>query len=173
MKKKAIVVLAALALAGSFTACGGGAEHEPLPASDVPEHFHLTAPPPGARPVADVLASAQSGDEVVVVGRVGGAERVFVDGFAAFTLVDPGVQPCGVGKMDDCPTPWDYCCDPPEVMAKSTLSVELVDGKSPLRASARGFHGLDHLSTVVVQGELVRDGEGNARVLARGIHVKS
>ncbi len=158
----ALVLLAA--------ACGRTAE-APLPASDVPESFHLAAAPAGAKPVGEIVSDARSGDEVVVTGRVGGAEKVFVDGYAAFTIVDPSVLPCGAGKMDECETPWDYCCDPPDVMAANSLSVELVADGRPLRAQARGFHGLDHLDTVVVRGTVEKDAQGNVRVLASGVHV--
>ena len=154
-----------------LSACGG--ENAPsAPASDVPERFYLASAPPSAQPVGAVVATAKDGDEVVVTGRVGGAKKVFIDGFAAFTIIDAIVPPCGVGKMDDCKTPWDYCCDAPEVLAKNGLSVELVADGQPLRANARGFHGLDHLSTVVVTGKVARDSAGNVRVLASGLHVQ-
>ena len=154
------------------TACGPGESSAALPASDVPERFFLASAPQAARPVGEIVASARPGEEVVVTGRVGGAAKVFVDGYAAFTIVAPRVQPCGVGKMDECPTPWDYCCDSPEVMAANALSVELVADGQPLRANARGFHGLDHLKTVVVVGQVARDEAGNVRVLASGLHVE-
>jgi hypothetical protein len=153
-------------------ACGPAGSNAELPASDVPERFFLASAPPSARPVGEIVASARPGEQVAVTGRVGGAEKVFVDGYAAFTIVDPRVEPCGASKMDDCPTPWDYCCDSPEVMAANALSVELVANGKPLRANARGFHGLDHMKTVVVVGEVARDEAGNVRVLASGLHVQ-
>jgi hypothetical protein len=168
-KQPALLLVLALAFAAS---CSHEAHSSSAPASDVPESFFL-ASPPAARTVADVITSAKDGDEVVVIGRVGGARKVFVDGFAAFSIVDATVQPCGSAKMDECQTPWDYCCDAPEVMAKNTVSVELMlDGK-PLKATARSFHGLDHLKTVVVTGKVVRDDAGNVRVLATGLHVQA
>lgn len=169
MNQRLLAHLTALVLA-LLSACGGEAAPA-RPASDVPERFYLASAPP-AQAVAAVVATAKDGDEVVVTGRVGGAKKVFVDGFAAFTLVDAAVPPCGAAKMDDCETPWDYCCDAPEVLAKNGLSVELVADGQPLRANARGFHGLDHLSTVVVAGKVARDSAGNVRVLASGLFVQ-
>ena len=153
-------------------ACGRSDSSAALPASDVPEGFYLASAPAGAKPVAEVVASAKDGDAVVVTGRVGGAKKVFVDGYAAFTIVDPKIQPCGAGNMDECQTPWDYCCDAPDVIAANALSVELVADGKPLAASARGFHGLDHLDTVVVTGTVDKDSAGNVRVLASGLHVQ-
>lgn len=154
-----------------LSACGG--ESAPAaPASDVPESFYLASAPPSARPVGEIVAGAKDGDEVVITGRVGGAKKVFVDGFAAFTLIDAKVLPCGEGSMDECETPWDYCCDTPEMLAANGVSVELVADGQPLHARARGFHGLDHLKTVVVAGKVARDPAGNVRVLASGLHVQ-
>ena len=48
-------------------------------------------------------------DEVVLVGRIGGSEAPFVDGLAAFTIVDAKVPPCSA--EEGCETPWDYCCE--------------------------------------------------------------
>jgi hypothetical protein len=143
----------------------------PTPKSTVPESFFVATAPASPKSVAEVIASAKDGDSVVVTGRVGGARKVFVDDYAAFTIVDAKVPPCGTEADDDCKTPWDYCCEPPDVMAKNELSVELTADGKLLKASPRGFHGLDHLTTVVVQGKLAKDGAGNARVLATGIHV--
>lgn len=166
-----LLVLSSALLLPFVPACGGEGAHA-APVSDVPESFFLASAPPAAQPVGAVVATAKEGAEVVVTGRVGGAEKVFIDGFAAFTIIDATVPPCGVGKMDDCETPWDYCCDAPEVLAANGLSVELVADGQPLRANARGFHGLDHLSTVVVTGKVARDSAGNVRVLASGLHVQ-
>lgn len=164
--------LALLALALPLVSACGPETSSGLPVSDVPESFFLETAPAAARPVGEVVASAKDGERVVVTGRVGGAEKVFVDGYAAFTIIDAEIQPCGVDKMDDCPTPWDYCCDAPDVLAANGLSVELVADGAPLRASARGFHGLDHLTTVLVEGTVARDAAGNVRVLATGLHVQ-
>jgi hypothetical protein len=161
--------LASLFLLASLAACGGDAP-EPAPAtSALPESFHLAAEPGGVRPVADVLASAEDGDQVAVVGRVGGSARPFVDGAAAFSLVDPVAIPCGEDGMT-CKTPWDYSCAD---LAGRVVNVELVDADGRLVAEdVRGFHGLDHLDTVVVEGEVAKDEAGNVRLLASGLHVR-
>ncbi len=165
-------LMCVLILALAFVAgCGKNETSVAVPASNVPESFFVATAPPAAKPVSEVVASAKNGEQVVVTGRVGGDRKVFVDGYAAFTIVDAQIAPCGKDKMDDCPTPWDYCCDPPDVMAANTLSVELMADGKLLKANPRGFHGLDHLKTVVVQGRVAKDEAGNVRVLASGIHV--
>jgi hypothetical protein len=140
--------------------------------SDLPESFYLSKAPIGAKNVGEVLETAKPGETVVVTGRVGGAKDVFVEGVAWFSFVDTSLKPCNVeGPMPNCPTPWDNCCTAPEELARKKLSIEVSDGKKPVRQNVRGFHGLDHNAIVTVVGEFAKDEAGNATVRASGIHV--
>jgi hypothetical protein len=142
-----------------------------LPASDLPERFHLADAPAGAVAVAAARKSAAQGEHLVVRGIVGGSTTPFVENLAAFTIVDPGlVNVCASGD-DHCPTPWDYCCVDPAALRDGSLMVEFRDGSAPLPAGARGFHGLDHLSEVVVAGRAEVDERGNLTVVATGLHL--
>jgi hypothetical protein len=138
-----------------------------LHASNLPDSYWLKAAPAGAKPVAEVREKAKTGESVVVTGRVGGAKEPFTSGAAAFTLVDAALPPC----KDDCESPWDYCCEPQDKLTKHTITVEFREKDSVLKMPARGFHGLDHLKTVVVSGDVKKDDAGNVIVVAKGIHV--
>lgn len=158
-----------------LAACSGGVPGpQALPTPDLPARFWAPEAPAGARPVSAVHADAADGARVVLEGIVGGAQRVFVDGAAVFTLVDPTLKSC-VG-MDEgascCATPWDYCCEDPAAVRRGTATIELRDGLRPLPVSPRGFHGLDHLSRVVVEGVAERDAAGNLLVAAERLHVR-
>ena len=162
-------LLALLLALAPLAACGGDAQEPAPPTSSLPDTFHLAAEPDDVRPVAEVLASAGDGEHVAVVGRVGGSARPFVDGAASFSLVDPVAVPCGEDGMT-CKTPWDYCCAD---LAGRVVNVELVDADGRLvTGNVRGFHGLDHLDTVVVEGEVAKDEAGNVRLLASGLRVR-
>lgn len=152
-------------------ACSSEAPRETLPSPDLPARFWSASEPAGALPVAEVHAAAENGQRVVLLGAVGGARKVFVDGAAVFTLVDPALVSC-VGDGMGCKTPWDYCCEDPEKMRRGTATIELRDGDRLLPVSPRGFHGLDHLSLVVVEGLAERDGSGNLVVAAERLHVR-
>jgi hypothetical protein len=157
----------------SASACSRSEPSASPPAkSDLPERFALATEPPSPIPVSEARARARTGDSLVVVGRVGGAKKVFVDGAALFTLVDPSLPACGEGRADDCHTPWDYCCNDPAELAAHTLTVEFSDGGTLLKQNPRGFHGLDHLKTVVVQGSARKDEAGNLTLVATGIFVR-
>lgn len=65
--------------------------------------------PEGAMGVIQVREKAKDGDDVVIVGRIGGSENPWVQGQAAFTIVDPSLKSCLECGAHDCPKPWDYC----------------------------------------------------------------
>lgn len=163
-------LVAASALLCAAAACGGqGASQSAESRSNLPERFHLAQAPSGAVDVSAVHANAKDGEPIVVRGSVGGSEDAFVEGVAAFTIVDPALKSCENDGMD-CPTPWDYCCVDPSTLAKSSAMVEISEGGQLLKASPRYFHGLDHLTSVVVQGTAKRDAQGNLTVVATGLH---
>lgn len=157
-------------LACSALACSKGAP-APEPRSALPDRFHLASEPPGARAVAEVRARSSEGEEVVVLGIVGGSPDPFVAGAAAFTIVDPARKACHGDGMN-CKTPWDYCCEDPKAMQASTAVIELREEGRVIATSARGFHGLSPDKTVVVKGTASRDGAGNLTVVASGIHIR-
>jgi hypothetical protein len=132
------------------------------------ESYLVATKPAGAKPVLAVRAEAKPGDEVVVEGRA----KDFVDGRALMTIVDPSKSACDeAGPMDECPTPWDYCCDPPEEITAATAMVELRDASGIVKDGLKGFHGLDHMDTVVASGTLETDAAGNVTVVAKQIYV--
>lgn len=71
--------------------------------------FLLTSEPADAVDVIKVREEAKDGDDVVILGRIGGSENPWVEGRAAFSIVDPSLKSCKECGSDDCPKPWDYC----------------------------------------------------------------
>ncbi|MCI0456221.1 MAG: hypothetical protein L0Z62_04475 [Gemmataceae bacterium] len=128
----------------------------------------LAAEPAGAKGVIEVRKHAKDGEEVVVVGRIGGSKEPLVKGRAAFTIVDPSLEPC----EDD--TPWVYCCTPREELAQGMVYVKFVDGQGrTLAQDARQLLGVKELSTVVVRGQARRDESGNlTAIVASGLYVR-
>jgi len=97
-------------LAISGCAQGDPATSEPLPLTAVAgSTYLLDSEPAGARGVIEVRAAAKDRDEVVVVGRIGGSANPWVEGRAAFSIVDPSIKSCADCGSDDCEKPWDYC----------------------------------------------------------------
>lgn len=132
--------------------------------------FVISIEPTGAVPVGMARDSIEGGQEVTLVGIIGGSSQPFVDGLAAFTVVDPKVPYCSA--EENCPTPWDYCCTQDQVK-DNIATVKVVDesGK-PVAQDARRLLGVKELSTVVVQGTAARDERGNLTVAATGVFIR-
>ena len=158
-------------LVALFAAGCGRSEQAAETSPDVPADasYLLTAEPQGAAGVAE--ARQADAEEVTVIGRVGGSPHPFVEGMAAFTIVDPKIPHCAA--EEGCPTPWDYCCTKNQ-LADNMALVKVIDSQGrPVASDARELLGIRGLSVVVVKGESQRDGEGNLTVLAEQIYVKS
>lgn len=148
----------------------------PKPATeptDAGKAFRVPNEPDGGKNVLAVREDSKNGDEVVIVGRIGGSVKPFT-GRAAFTIVDPSIKPCSENGDDGCPTPWDYCCGVgKEQLAKATVLVKLVgDDGQTRQEDARTMLGLTELQTVVVRGTAKRDDAGNLSIQMKELFVR-
>ena len=135
--------------------------------------YLLATEPAGAKGILAVRKEIKDGGDVLIVGRVGGSLKPLVAGRAAFTIVDLSLTPCNEKAGDECPTPWDYCCDAPDEIAKASAMIKFVDeqGKT-LQHDAGDLLGVKPLQTVVVRGKAKRDEDGNLTVVATGLYVR-
>lgn len=138
----------------------------------LPADLFVNKEPDGAKSVEEVRASAKVGDKVVVRGRVGGSASPFVEGRAVFTIVGAGLKACSDKPDDHCKQPWDYCCDPPEVIAKHNATIQVVTAAGrPFKAGLKGQNELKELSEVMVQGTVKEIKEKLFIVNAKAIYV--
>ena len=129
--------------------------------------FLLPSDPGGAKGVTDVRKDAKDGDEVTVVGRVGGSTKPFTEGRASFFIVDPALEPT------ECECPWDYCGVDAKVLKAGRLLVKFVDAEGKaLKGGAREMFGIQELTTVAVKGKVQRDDKGNVIVLATAMYIR-
>lgn len=178
--KKYVATVAGLVLAGLLIGCSQeSASTESSEQSNAPgthavdgSKFLLGAEPEGAGDVIKVREDALDGDDVVIVGRIGGSENPWIDGRAAFSIVDGSLKACSDIPGDDCPKPWDYCCETSK-LPDATALIKVVDENGQLvMTHAKGLLNVKELSTVVVTGKAQRDDAGNLTVLASGVFVK-
>lgn len=143
----------------------------PSPATDSPlAAFLLEGEPEEQKSVLDARKSVKDGDDVVLIGRVGGSTAPIVKGRATFTIADTSFKPCNETGDDGCPTPWDYCCEAGINKGLATVKIVGEDGKT-LPVDVRDGLGLKELQTVVVKGKAKRDEAGNLTVQATGVYV--
>ena len=152
------------------SASGGGTPAAKT--AGLPDGLFLTAQPAAPKTVEEVRSSAKVGDQVTIRGRVGGSVAPFVDGRAVFTIVGPGLKACSDTADDKCATPWDYCCDPADVIAKHSATIQVVDVQgAPVRTNLRGANGIKELSDLIVTGKVVQMTDKSLLINASGIHV--
>lgn len=150
--------------------CSKPAEGPAKPASEATSAYRLTAEPGDAIDVIAARSSAKDSDEVTIVGRIGGDAKPWIDGAAAFTVVDLSIKPCD--ETEGCETPWDYCCEV-DAVAKGKAMVKIVDGAGKtVPTDARELLAVKELNTVVVHGKAKRDDAGNLTILADGVFVR-
>jgi hypothetical protein len=175
-----LFTLAAVALvagcddkSATSSSAGGGASASAA-AEPLPPGLMVDKAPENARPVAEVRKSAGDGDEVVVRGRIAGRAEPFTEGRAQFQLVDASVKACSEMPGENCPTPWDMCCEDAKSIADNSLTVQVVgaDGR-PLKATLNGVNGLKPLSEVAVKGKVKKSPDGKAMMVnATELYVK-
>jgi hypothetical protein len=165
-----LFVLATVAV--TLMGCGPGESGDTAEPAEVDgSGYLLAAEPGGAQDVIAVLQDAQDGDDVVVVGRIGGRSDPWEEGLAAFNIADLSMTPCNERDDDECPVPWDYCCEP-DVATSHTL-VKVVDPEgNTVPHGAQQLLKVKELQTVVVQGKARRDESGNLSLLATGVYVR-
>jgi hypothetical protein len=145
----------------------------PAPAKNVDgSKYVLNAEPEGAQEVIEVREATKDGDDVLIVGRIGGGENPWIDGRAAFTIVDNSLKACSDIPGDGCKTPWDYCCETDKLKTGTALVKVVDDNGNVVKAGAEDLLNVQELSTVVVKGKAQRDDDGNLIVLAQGVFVK-
>lgn len=163
-----------LAMLVAGVGCSEQQTATPTPLAEEPSgaQYLLTEEPQDAKDVIAVRESAQDEDTVVVVGRIGGSRDPWVEGRAAFSIVDLSLKACSDIEGDQCKMPWDYCCQT-DLLPDATVLVKMVDDSDKLiDTDSRELLTVKELDTVVVDGKAKRDDAGNLTILASKIFVK-
>ena len=148
-----------------------GSASESKPSANGDQYLVSTEPADGKDVIA-VRNSAKDGEEIVIIGRIGGSSNPWVEGRAAFYIVDRSLKACNDIPGDMCPKPWDYCCETSKLPTSIAL-VKVVDKHGTLVSTdAHELLKVKPLNTVVIKGSAVRDDAGNLTVLANQIHIK-
>ncbi len=171
MNKTTILTLAAMAV---LSGCGKQTETKEASAVDVPPVFVLQPIDGTPVPIPEARTQFKAGEKVILTGLIMGVPHPFVEGRAVFVLGDEGsLVPCDMKGDDHCPAPWDNCCDPGDVKAAGTVTVQVLgdDGK-PLRTGLKGVNGLAELSRVTVAGTVAPNSSPEAFIInADAIHI--
>jgi len=148
--------------------CWGCAEQPtPKPAVASTEYL-LTSEPADALEILDAKEKAKDGESIVVVGRLGGGIKPWIDGRAAFLLVDTRVEGCGEGDKCD-----ENCPGCSKEMQEASTLVKIFDNDGKvLPVDTRQLLGVKELQTIVVRGKAQRDAAGNVTIAAQGVYIR-
>lgn len=176
MKHRPALLL--LCVLGSFglLGCSGDASSNSENLSPVRvdgRDYLLDEEPDGAVGVIAARESVEDGTPLVLVGRIGGAANPWIEGRAAFTLVDPSITVVEPGTdsaadeicMEDCCAAERSTC---------TTLVKFVDENGRVvPVDSRTLLGLSESDMVVVKGTAKKDDNGNFSMLATGLFVRN
>lgn len=138
----------------------------------LPPSLRLATAPADAKEVAVLKGAVKDGDRVVVQGIVAGRADPIAENRAILTLLDTNVKTCDQNPADECKTPWDACCEPADVLAKNSVTVQVVDAEGrPVKASLASVDGVKPLARLVVSGTAKVSSDGVVLVNADGMHV--
>jgi hypothetical protein len=130
-------------------------------------NFLLSTEPSGAKGVIDLRMESKDKDDVVMIGRIGGADQPWVEGRAAFVVIDPSVGLCEEAGNGVC-----ACCQ--DKVGDATALVKVVDNNGQLlKGDARDLFNVKGNELVVVSGVAKRDDAGNLTILANGVYVRN
>ncbi|WP_411827647.1 hypothetical protein [Luteolibacter sp. AS25] len=175
MKINKLLPLAALL---TITSCSKEKENETV--SSETSNDQLTAylseeKPAESTQISELRENAKPGDEVTFTGKVIGSHNVFMDGRAIMIMGDPTkLTSCDLHPGDNCASPWDTCCDDPDVIKQNIVTVQIVDESgTPLKSSIKGLGNLKELSTATVTGTVTEQSNAeNMLINAASIYIE-
>lgn len=123
--------------------------------ASLPKGFIVESGLGDALSVNNVRKNISSSKELVVEGFIGGRKKPFTENSAVFILGDHSLETCDEIPGDNCPTPWDVCCEDRKKVSEFTMSVRLLDANgSLLSGTLEGVAGLKAGTKIKVRGSL-------------------
>ena len=171
MKSTYLMILAVAPALVAFSGCGGAPATESAANVDGAQ-FLLNEEPDGAVGVIAARESAEDGAPLVLVGRVGGSATPWIDGRAAFMLVDASMAVVNDSEeMVDGALCTEGCCA--DELKECTTLVKVVDaGGQVVPVDSRKLLGLKESDMVVVEGAAKKDKSGNFSMLATRVFIR-
>jgi hypothetical protein len=134
--------------------------------------YLLSEEPDDAIGVIEARESAADGDAITVVGRIGGTTSPWVNGRAAFTLLDASLvlvaDGADSGEGEICT---GDCCAAER--AHATMLVKILEERGRvLQIDSRRLLGLAENDMVVVRGKATKDKSGNVSLIADAVFIR-
>ena len=158
-----------------FSGCNSSSESsvEATPVASIDSSLYtLAEEPEGALGVIEARESAEDGVPLVVVGRIGGTVSPWVEGRAAFTLLDASITIVAEGEdAEEGEICVGDCCAADRIGCTTLVKVVDQSGRL-LTVDTRQLFQVNEEDMVVVKGIAKKDESGNFSLLANGIYVR-
>lgn len=176
MIKKILNYSLSIALIFVVIGCGGKPEATSSPPANASplDSFLVEQAPAEAQQISTLFSDPTPGREVVIAGEVMGSFEPFAAERAMVMLGDPTkITPCNRIPGDSCQTPWDVCCDDPDVIKKSVTTIQFLDSEgNVLKQGLKGYQGIEELSFLTVKGSIAEgSNKDNLLINAESLHV--
>jgi hypothetical protein len=81
---------------------------------------------------------------LVIQGFIGGMVEPFTQSRALFVLGDESIKTCDKIKGDQCPTPWDACCEDRKKLIDGSVTVRVLDDQGQmLQGTLKNVMGIE------------------------------
>ncbi len=167
-----LALVSSLVVSTALLASCGKDESTTTAKTDTTQSTWLLAQAPAdAMSVTEIKADAKEGDTVVIRGRIGGRAEPMSADSPVFTIIDLALPYCGQHHPENCPRPWDYCCEPSDTITANAATIQIVgdeSGNVALMPTAAGLKPLDEIIVIGTVGP--RPSSDVLTVRATGVH---
>lgn len=135
------------------------------------KQYLLNEEPDGAIGVIAARESSEDGKPLIMVGCIGGTANPWIEGRAAFTLLDASMSVVAEGEESENAICTEACCD--ELRVGCTALVKLVDSQgSVIPVDSRQLLGVQESDMLVVEGKAQKDKAGNFVMIANRVYIR-
>jgi len=150
-----------------FSGCSNNSDSEPnLKKAVLPNNF-IVRKDIGVSTGVNGAKDTNNTDKILVVeGFIGGMKNPFTANRAVFVLGDDSLETCDEIPGDNCPTPWDACCEDRRNIVNSTMSVQVIDHNGTIiDGTLEGVGGIEAGKRVKVKGRVSNQSTAQAFIL--------
>lgn len=148
-----------------FSGCGNEEKTLAEPKIELPAGFITQESLGEAITVKTAREQNEPGNILILEGFVGGREDPFVEGRAIFVLGDDSLETCDKVPGDECPTPWDACCEDPKNIQASIITIQVVDeNNAVLKGTLKGAGGIKAGSRLKIKGQVDKNSSPEAMI---------
>ena len=119
----------------------------------IPDGFITKNPLGESISVLEARSRNEPAKQMIVEGAICGILEPFTSNRAMFILGDLSIKTCDKTPGDNCPTPWDACCEDRKKIISGSLTVRLLDENGTLKdGTLKNVNGLNAGRKIKVQG---------------------